>query len=162
MKKLYFTKVNKKITIKDTQKECMFEFEFEKEKQIALCFEVIDENYVDYSYFSLIINKENINVINDVYIINFDGDIWNKFTEDVIINEFKKDSSSEKIDNIKIIKNDTQVKIVISKDFFLSKNLLDKSSFNIFMYEFFNNKLILVDEILEHKCLVNPQDYLFD
>lgn len=118
MKKLYFTKVNKKITIKDTQKECMFEFEFEKEKQIALCFEVIDENYVDYSYFSLIINKENINVINDVYIINFDGDIWNKFTEDVIINEFKKDSSSEKIDNIKIIKNDTQVKIVISKDFF--------------------------------------------
>lgn len=162
MKKLYFTKVNKKITIKDTQKECMFEFEFEKEKQIALCFEVIDENYVDYSYFSLIINKENMNVINDVYIINFDGDIWNKFTEDVIINEFKKDSSSEKIDNIKIIKNDTQVKIVISKDFFLSKNLLDKSSFNIFMYEFFNNKLILVDEILEHKCLVNPQDYLFD
>lgn len=158
MKKICFTRFNNEIKIDDDYKNCVIELKVDCTQKSVLCFEIIDKNLVDHLYFSILITDYAFKLVNEVYIDTFDDEEKSEYEKQQIILELKNDKL---IGNLQSSYNNGKHKIILLKDFFISKISFENSYINVYKYELINNDLVFVDEIIEFNGFVSPQDLLF-
>lgn len=129
-----------------------------------LTFELINNDYLNFTYFSLEITEKYIAILRGGYFLDDESNISNNLSQDVIeIFDFKNMAKIEDYNsNLSLILNENKVQIKINGKILSLTDILQNYKKNIYIFNKINNAIKFVDSYMELNGIYSPQDLLFE
>lgn len=129
-----------------------------------LTFELIDNELLNFIYFSLEINERYITLLRGGYYLDDDSNISNNLSQDVLgIFDFKNIFKTVDYNsNLSVILNENIVQIKINSKMLILTDLLINYKKNIYIFSQVNKEIKYEDSYMEINVIYSPQDLLFE